>query len=127
MFDYQKTLIPLPHKIEDGGKTLKLSDFGGSICLEAIGEDDRIKEAAKLITKKLSDLAMVTIDGDADFTILITTDPAADCFKELNTEEAYTVTVTEKKAILCGCGAAGAFYAAVTFADLCYFENGMLL
>ena len=96
MFDYKKTLIPLPKKIEDGGATFKLADFQGMVSVEVTGTDDRMKQAACLISKRLEDLAMVTVDGDADFQILITTDPENDVFRETKSDEAYSLKVTEK-------------------------------
>ena len=116
-------LIPLPKKIEQGEKSFPVADYAGGVKIVVDHTADVIDEAKAWILKKLNDEALVTeCDCDGAFTVNISVNPNQPELAEVNTEEGYIIRTYEGGADLIGKGEAGAFYAAVTFADMldCY-------
>ncbi len=123
MLNLEKALIPKPQKLTACGTAVKIAEFNTpAFTIDAVGEDVRISEAAALIRAKLFDIATIDTDG-GDYKITITVDAENEKFKGIDKAEAYFIEVGENCATLCGKDAAGAFYAAVTFADMIYTEG----
>ena len=112
-------LIPLPKKIEQGEKYFKIGDYCGKVRFTANHTSDMIDEAKKWILKRLANEALIEeCESDGVFTVNITIDPECPELSEVKTEEGYIIRTYEGGADLIGKGEAGAFYAAVTFADM---------
>ncbi len=116
-------LIPLPKKIEQGEQYFKLADYAGKVKIVVNHTSDVTDEAKAWIAKKLFDEALVTLTEDEGvYTVTISVDPECPELSEVETEEGYIIKSHEGGAELIGKGEGGAFYAAVTFADMldCY-------
>ena len=112
-------LIPLPKKIEEGDKTFKLAGFAGSVAVRLGAKCDLTKSAREVIEKKLLSLADVKCDGKrGDYTIRINVRPEDAAFFDTESDEAYYIKTGKRETELCGKSASGAFYAAVTFAEM---------
>lgn len=123
MLNLEKALIPKPQNLKTYGKAVKIAEFNTpAFTIDAIGEDVRIAEAAALIRAKLFDIATIDTEG-GDYKITIKVDAKNEKFAKIDKAEAYFIEVGEDSATLCGKDAAGAFYAAVTFADMIYVEG----
>ncbi len=110
-------LIPLPKKIEQGEKSFFVGAYEGKVKLDVQYESDMTTEARAWVLKRLADFACIT-EGESDYTVTIAVDPAHPELADVETEEGYIIHSHEGGAELIGKGAAGAFYAAVTFADM---------
>ena len=115
-------LIPLPKRIEQGDKSFKVADFAGKVKI-ALGCECELAESAKeWIAKRLFDYNLITVsDEDGLYTITISVDES---LEGMDTEEGYVIKSHEGGAELIGKGTSGAFYAAVTFADMLENLNG---
>ena len=112
-------LIPLPKKIEQGEASYTVAGFEGKIALRISEKCDLTKSAHEVIAKRLADLAAVTVDGKrGDYKVTVKVDPADPAFAKIDKGEAYYVKTGKRETVLCGKDPAGAFYAAVTFADM---------
>ena len=117
-------LIPLPKKIEQGEGYFKVADFCGKVRVTLNCSCDVVDEAKAWILKKLRDEALIEeCECDGVFTVNIKVDPACPELSEVNTEEGYIIRTYEGGADLIGKGDGGAFYAAVTFADMLEVNN----
>lgn len=117
-------LIPLPKKIEQGDKSFKVADFNGKVKIAVDYKCDMTEEAQNWIAKKLFDAALITVCDDAcDYTVNISVDPNHPDLADVETEEGYIIKSYEGGADLIGKGAPGAFYAAVTYADMLEIQN----
>jgi len=118
-------LIPLPRKIEQGEKNFPVAAFSGKIRISVRDVCDMTEEASAWILKKLRDTALVTpAEEDAPYTVVISVDPDCPELSDVQTEEGYIIRTFADHAELCGKGAPGAFYAAVTFADMLETAGG---
>ena len=112
-------LIPLPQKIEEGDAKFKVSAFGGKVVIKTGVKCDLIASARDCLEKRLNSLAAVTADGKrGDYKITVTVDGADSAFDGIESDEAYYVKTSKREALLVGKTPAGAYYAAVTFADM---------
>ena len=112
-------LIPLPQKIEQGAAEYTVADFCGKVAIRLSVKCDLTRSALEVVGKKLADLAAVTADGKrGDYRIAIKVDPDDPAFDGIESYEAYYVKTARRESILCGKTPAGAFYAAVTFAQM---------
>ncbi len=126
MLDLKKALIPKPQKLITHQTVAKIAEFHApSFTLEACGEDVRIAEGAALIRTRVAELAVTDGEG-GDYTVRLFMDEGHEKFKNIDKNEAYFIEVREDGATLCGKGAAGAFYAAVTFSQMLYMEGDTL-
>ncbi len=123
MLNLDKHLIPKPQKIEATGIKTKITAFFKSECrIEALASDDRISEAVSLIKARLGELSALS-EFNGDYAITIRVDSSDPAFSDIEKNEAYYIKVENAGATLCGKDAAGAFYAAVTFADMLFAEG----
>lgn len=120
-------LIPLPKKIEETEKKINIAAFGAKVMLKCAGREDLIKSARSTVTKKLASLGAVTTDGvRGDYKITVKVDADAPDFAGIESAEAYYIKTAKRETLLVGNTPAGAFYAAVTFAEMLTEENGTL-
>ncbi len=123
MLDLTKALIPKPQRINVRGGGVMIAEFGKPQYTLAVQHTDvRVQEGAALIRARLADLAVLEGDGGA-YPICLFVDPANEKFADIDKNEAYFIDVAASGATLCGKDAAGAFYAAVTFAQMLYTEG----
>lgn len=123
MINLNKKLIPLPKHIEERDLCVKVASVGMPFYNIRL-ENDKNQAAAAYIKEKFSSLAAILPECEGeDFTIIIRTNPDDKAFSKITSSEAYYIDASEDKAILCGKSDAGAFYAAVTFADMLYAEG----
>ncbi|MBE6645550.1 MAG: hypothetical protein E7612_09300 [Ruminococcaceae bacterium] len=123
MLNLEKAIIPKPKKIEAKGKTVKLTSFNRPLFeIEEKFDDVRIAEGAKIILKKISSLTPLS-KGTDGYKIKISVDPENEYFRDIESEEAYFIDVSCERAVLFGKGAAGAFYAAVTFSQMLFLAG----
>ena len=112
-------LIPLPKKIEESDKSFKIADFAGSVAVRLGVKCDLTSSAREIVEKKLLDLADVKCDGKrGDYTVRIKSDATDPAFADIDSDEAYYIKTGKRETVLVGKSPAGAFYAAVTFADM---------
>ncbi len=112
-------LIPLPKKIEESGKCFTVAAFAGSVRIRLSEKSDIMKEAARTLEKRLASIAAVKNGGGrSGYLVKITVDPNDPAFAKIDSCEAYYIKTEAKSCVLCGKTAAGAFYAALTFADM---------
>ena len=120
MLNLEKAIIPKPKKIQANGKFVRLTSFNRpQFEIKEEFDDVRIGEGAKIILKKLSSLTPLC-EGAGRYEIKISVDPNNESFNGIESDEAYYIDVSCERAILCGKGAAGAFYAAVTFSQMLF-------
>jgi len=119
MYDYRQALIPQPQKITDGGKSVCLGSVDTPAYALSFGCCDSPVFASA--EQKLRCALPTRNAGENAFPITLTVDAAKVAHKE-----GYTIEITEAAATLTGADAAGAFYAAVTFAKLLYTDGGNL-
>ena len=108
-------LIPLPKKIEQTEKSILVGGYESGVKIDVRYESDMTDEARAWILKRLADYACIGESDSAEYTITIAVDEK---LEGIDTEEGYIIKSHEGGAELIGRGAAGAFYAAVTFADM---------
>ncbi|MBQ7363844.1 MAG: family 20 glycosylhydrolase [Clostridia bacterium] len=121
-------LIPLPQKIVESEGTFAVAPFAGAVRISLSEKTDILKEAKRTLEGRLADIAAVTTDGKrGDYLIKIIVDASASDFAYLDNDEAYYVKTGAKESVLCGKTAAGAFYAALTFADMLAAEGDNVL
>ena len=119
MRNLNEYLIPLPKKTEQTDVSFKIASFGGRVAIRLSEKSDLLKSARETVEKKLGDLACVTGDGvRGDYKISIKVESADPAFSEIDSDEAYYVKTGKRETLLVGKTAAGAFYAAVTFARM---------
>ena len=112
-------LIPLPKKIEQSEKSFVLAHFAGSVAVRLCEKCDLTRSARDVLTKKLGALAAVTTDGKrGDYKITVKVDGADSAFDGIESDEAYYVKCAKRETLLVGKTPRGAFYAAVTFAEM---------
>ena len=123
MPNLSKILIPKPQKLTSCGKTVKIAEFNTpDFTIEAAAGDVKISEGVKIIREKLFNIAAIDTEG-GNYKITVTVDAKNEKLKDIDKAEAYFIEVGDTCATLCGKDAAGAFYAAVTFADMIYVEG----
>ncbi len=111
-------LIPLPKRIEENGNIIKIASFGGKVAIRLSEKCDLTRSAREVLEKKLAGIACVTGDGvRGDYKLNIKVDPADALFEGIESDEAYYVRTAKRETLLVGKSPAGAFYAAVTFAE----------
>ena len=115
----QNVLIPLPKKIEQTDNSFLVGGYESRVKFVFKYESELVEETRNRIIKRLADMACIGVSDDADYVINVSVDPTLD----MDTDEGYTVKTYEGGADLIGKGAAGAFYAAVTFADMLECDN----
>lgn len=123
MINLKKTLIPLPKHIEERTSCVRLASIG--VPMYNFGaESDAHSVAVAHIQDRFAALAAILPEcfGD-DYTITIKTNPNDTAFSNIESDEAYYIDARDDKTILCGKSDAGAFYAAVTFADMLYSDG----
>ncbi len=117
-------LIPLPKRIEESGKCFTVADFAGAVRVRISEKSDMLKEAQKTLEKRLYDLAVVkNTTGRSGYLIKITVDGSDPAFSDIESDEAYYIKTGKRESVLCGKSVRGAFYAAVTFADMLSVEG----
>ncbi len=123
MPDLSKLLIPKPQKLTAYGKAIKIAEFNTpDFTIKTNSDDVKVAEGVAIIRQKLLDAAAIDTEG-GNYKIAVSIDAKSKKFEGINKAEAYFIEITESSATLCGKDAAGAFYAAVTFADMIYTEG----
>ena len=126
MKNLEKLLIPKPKKIDAKGNIIRLSDGKRRLfTLVCEGADDRISEGAALIKKRIDALTPYS-SGEGKYKITLKVDERDEKLCGSGEFEAYYIETAPSGATLCGKDAAGAFYAAVTFADMLFVDSDAL-
>ena len=121
MFNIKKAILPTPVSVEDMGKKVKIGEVANAACrLTVKGEGIVFEEAVKFLNETF-EKKMSTVSPEGDFEIVLTIDAENSDIK--GKSEAYTIEITDKKAVLCGGDEVGALYAAYTFDQLLHIEN----
>lgn len=124
MFNFEKAIIPKPQRIERSGNAVKITDFAkAGFVINREGDSELMLSAERCVRDKLLATSAVSEDGQG-FIITIKVDEGNAAFADIDKAEAYIVEVREGSALLCGKDEAGAFYAAVTFAEMLFTEGG---
>ncbi|MBR3762663.1 MAG: family 20 glycosylhydrolase [Lachnospiraceae bacterium] len=121
MIYFEERLIPRPKHMKNYGQEVKIAGIGNALFWINVQEDDaRMAEGAKIICDKVNDFVAVNdqMNSDKAYEIIIKVDREDTKFLEIGKEDAYYIEAGERQAVLCGYDAGGAFYAAVTFADM---------
>ncbi len=121
MIRFEERLIPRPKHMENYGGEVEIASIGKALFQVNVESDDvRVTEASKIICDKINDLVVVTgqMNSDEAYKITIKVDKENSKIREIGKEDAYYIEAGERKAVLCGYDAGGAFYAAVTFAEM---------
>lgn len=122
MFNLKKALIPTPVKVNDGNAVIKIGEYPqGNFTFTAKGEGEVFSEAVKYIDNAFIKNTGEGINTCGEYAIVLEINSSNPQFE--GRAEAYSITVSESGATLCGSDEAGAYYAAVTFAKLIYSEG----
>ena len=108
-------LIPLPKRIEQGDGSFLVGGYEAKVRFDFKYESELVPETRGWIARRLADMACISESDDAEYVITVKVDPE---LEGMDTPEGYTVRTFEGGAELVGKGPEGAFYAAVTFADM---------
>lgn len=112
----KKAIMPYPQQICDSGKCVRIGEpAAAEFRLSFRGCS---KETENLLKDTLCAKFAVLEPFDGNYQIELKVDASDDRFKEHVGHEAYYISITDKKAVLCGAGDGGAYYATLTFASL---------
>jgi len=115
---YKNILIPYPQEIKDGGKSVKIAELTKAyFSIIAKNSGDVYDEALALLEDTLSGKTAAAKPYAGSYKITLKVEKFCD------KKEAYSISITEDEAVLCGNDEAGAYYAVVTFEKLIY-QNG---
>ncbi|NLZ36519.1 MAG: family 20 glycosylhydrolase [Clostridiales bacterium] len=122
-------IIPVPQKFTcHPGEDVPLGSPGRAnfrIITDACACDPVVKSADILICDTLAGLLNVcACSADGPVTITLKLVDAPDNINIVNTDQGYRLTVAENAVTLEGFGAAGLYYAAVTFSQIAKLEAG---
>lgn len=112
----KETIMPFPQQITDSGKKVRIGEPAAADF--QIHFQDCGQAAAQYLKDTLCAKMAVSEPFEGGYLIELKVDKNDFHFQGISTPEAYYIHITEEKAVLCGAGKGGAYYAAVTFASL---------
>ncbi|MBO5369711.1 MAG: family 20 glycosylhydrolase [Clostridia bacterium] len=127
MFDAKKVLIPYPKKISETGTEIQIGKTASAgFSFKTSGSGIVFEEAKMLFWNKMSEKTAITSDcKEASYSITLRINPECECLE--GRSESYCIEITSNKADICAFDEAGAYYGAVTFAELVHTEGEKVL
>lgn len=127
MFNLKNAIIPTPVKINDLGKGIKIGTVSNcKYTVLAPYDTDMVKEAVKFIEKSFNQKASCNI-CDNGYKITITIDKENAAFKDITSNEAYLLNVSENAALILANSEAGAYYGAISLGKIIHTLNSDVL
>lgn len=126
MYVLEKSIIPMPRKLEDKKERIRIGAFAsGEFTVVNESTEMLCAEGVSLLIKDINEKACAT-PTEGGYKITVKVDENATAFEGIDSDEAYYIDVTDEGAILCGKTDKGAFYACITAKRLIYTEGDSL-
>ena len=127
MYALEKELIPYPQRVTKNGGDTVIGKLHAPKFTFAWEQNDApvFEEAVALMKKTFAEKFCITDCNGTDvaYRITLRVDAAAEEFSDIAQAEAYCIKITDTACELIGKDPAGAFYAAITFAQLAHVEG----
>ena len=126
MYVLEKSIIPMPKKIEDRKERIELGIMAsGAFTVVEESEDVLLTEGVNILLRDIFDkICAKPITNGYKITVKI--DGSDKAFEKIASDEAYYIDVNDDGATLCAKTDKGAFYACITMKRLIYAEGDRL-
>ena len=123
MYNLKKAILPEVQECEGNGKCVKIGKISRpDIRLEYNGEGDIFESGIKRLEKAFSGVAF-DLNSKGNYLISFSINRGDSRFTDKCGHESYVIDINDKKAEIVGFDEAGAFYGAVSFAQLIHTEK----